>query len=201
MTTTYNILAATNATFRWTRDLSQLAAVYNIQASIIRMQARLMATTADPPVYEWVSSNSSGGTITFDPVTGLCVFAAPQSAMAAMPARLVHDCRLELANGAIVPVFSGRLTFNQGVTRTSSDSTHAGVTGLLDTVVVDNESSSTPAVVPVSTAAAVMAAIPSLPQAQRAALAQALLSALPAADVSAAGVASVNSSGYLVIAS
>ena len=126
MTTTYNLRAATNVSFRLTLDLSSLSGVYDIAASVIRMQARMTAASADPPVYEWCSSNSQGGLVSFDAASSLCIFSAPESAMEQMPDRLVHDCRLELTSGAVIPLFAGRLVFVRGITRTASASTTDG---------------------------------------------------------------------------
>ena len=52
MTATFNLRASNNATFQWTRDLSQFAAVYNLAAATIRMQARPSPYAPDPPAYE-----------------------------------------------------------------------------------------------------------------------------------------------------
>src|SRR5271166_1279180 len=103
MTTIFNLRAATNATFRWTRDLSQIAAAYPVASCVIRMQARVTPWDADPPAYQWATGAASGGVVTFDPTTNLCVFAAPESDMAAMTENLVYDCRLELPGGECVP--------------------------------------------------------------------------------------------------
>ncbi len=49
MTTIFNLRAATNATFHWTRDLSQIAAVYAVASGVIRMQARIHARRSRSP--------------------------------------------------------------------------------------------------------------------------------------------------------
>ncbi|PPQ39876.1 hypothetical protein SAMN06265338_101722 [Rhodoblastus acidophilus] len=139
MTIVYNLRASTNVSFRWTRDLSKFQSLYNISASTLRMQARATAASADPPVYEWSSSNTRGGLVSFDAATGLCVFSAPETDMAQMPAHLVYDCRMELPNGAVVPLFAGQITFSQSVTRTSSLSGASGNLALSDTVGVAGE--------------------------------------------------------------
>ncbi|MCW2283384.1 hypothetical protein M2323_001202 [Rhodoblastus acidophilus] len=189
MTTTYNLRASTNATFRWTRDFSALARVYGVAGSTLRMQARLTAFAADPPVYEWCSANISGGMARFDAATGLCVFSAPASDMAQMPPRLVYDCRLELTSGAIVPLFTGRLAFSQGVTRFASDLAATGQVPLGDTVAVDGETSETPTVLPVAMTAAV-SAIQSSVQAAAASAAGAADRAAAAAQSAAAAAQS-----------
>jgi hypothetical protein len=153
MTLTFNLRASTNVTFHFTRDFSNLAGVYDIAAATIRMQARLSPFAPDPPIYEWSSVNANGGRVSFDSITGLGVFSAPEADMAQMPPHLVYDCRLELTNGAIVPLFSGRLAFTQGVTRTGSDSTSTGVSGLADTVTVDGEGANAPTPLPLSLSA------------------------------------------------
>jgi len=107
MTTIFNLRAATNATFHWTRDLSQIAAVYAVASGVIRMQARITPAAADPPAYQWVTGASSGGVITFDPASNLCVFAAPESDMAGMTGTMAYDCRLELPGGECLPLFAG----------------------------------------------------------------------------------------------
>jgi len=158
MTTIFNLRAATNATFRWTRDLSNLAKVYDIASSTIRMQARLTALADDPPIYEWCSHNASGGLASFDPATGLCVFSAPAADMARMPAGLIYDCLLELIGGAIVPLFSGRMAFTRGVTRSALDASETGGSRIDDTVVVDGEVFGGPSASPATTMASHFAA-------------------------------------------
>jgi hypothetical protein len=150
MTTTYNLRAATNVSFRLTIDLTSFSGVYDIAASIIRMQARMTAASADPPVYEWCSSNSQGGLASFNATSNLCIFSAPESAMEPMPHRLVYDCRLELTSGAIIPLFAGRLVFVRGITRIPSASTADGNLGLTDTVTVDWQASNAPTPLPLS---------------------------------------------------
>jgi len=159
MTTIFNLRASSNATFHWTRDFSQVAAAYAVASGVIRMQARTTPGAADPPAYQWVSGATSGGVITFDPITNLCVFAAPESDMAAMTGGLAYDCRLELPGGECLPLFSGRIVWMPGVTRIASDATaQTGVSGLGDTVSVDGESSTSPVPLPLSLSAAVTAA-------------------------------------------
>ncbi|MBB4199021.1 hypothetical protein CCR94_08050 [Rhodoblastus sphagnicola] len=153
MTTIYNLRASTNVSFRWTRDLSSLSGVYDVAASIIRMQARVSAGSADPPVYEWCSSNAQGGLASFNAATGLCIFSASETDMEQMPARLVYDCRLELTSGAIIPLFAGRLVFALGVTRTASTSNADGTSVLTDTVTVDGEADNAPAPLPLALSA------------------------------------------------
>jgi hypothetical protein len=159
MTTIFNLRAATNATFHWTRDLSQIAAVYAVASGVIRMQARTTPAAADPPAYQWVTGASSGGVITFDPASNLCVFAAPESDMAGMTGTMAYDCRLELPGGECLPLFAGRIVWTPGVTRATGDaSAQTGVSGLGDTVTVDGESSADPVPLSLSLAAAIAAA-------------------------------------------
>ena len=158
MPTIYNLRAQNNATFRWTRDLSQLALVYNIAGATIRMQARLSAFAPDPPLYEWVSTNSSQGQIQFNAGTNLCVFAAPEEDTAALSGPLVYDCRLEFSGGTSIVIFGGSLVFSEGVTRRSSDLSGAGISGIGDTVTVDGERSTSPTPIPLSLSAAIAAA-------------------------------------------
>jgi hypothetical protein len=159
MTTIFNLRAATNASFRWTRDLSQIAAAYPVASGVIRMQARITPGAADPPTYQWVTAASSGGVVIFDPATNLCVFAAPVSDMAAMTDNLAYDCRLELPGGNCVSLFSGRIRWTPGVTRMPSDATaQAGVSGIGDTVSVDGEAATSPIPLPLSLSAALTAA-------------------------------------------
>ena len=160
MTTIFNLRAATNATFHWTRDFSQIAAAYPVALCVIRMQARISPGAADPPAFQWVTGAGSGGVITFDPATNLCVFAAPESDMAAMTGVTVYDCRLELPGGECVPLFSGRIVWTPGVTRIASDATaQTGVSGIGDTVSVDGEEGTSPVPLPLSLAAALGAAL------------------------------------------
>jgi hypothetical protein len=150
MTTIYNLRASTNVSFRLTIDLSSLSGVYDVASSVIRMQARMTAAAADPPVYEWCSSNSQGGLVSFDPASRRCIFSAPESAMEQMPENLVYDCRLELASGVVIPLFAGQLVFARGITRTASVSTANGNLGLTDTVTVDGTASDAPTPLPLS---------------------------------------------------
>jgi hypothetical protein len=170
MATIYNLRASNNATFRWTRDLSQWAAVYNIATATIRMQARLSPSAASPVVYEWNSNGGAGiGAIPFDAGTNRCVFLAPLSDMGRMSAPLYYDCRLEFENGAALVMFSGRILWTQGLTRVDADSAAVGTSGIGDTVSVDREPSSSPVPLPLSLAAAVVSAQASAAAAQAAA--------------------------------
>ena len=182
MTNIFNLRAATNASFHWTRDFSHLASAYAVASGVIRMQARATPTAADPPAYQWVSGATSGGVAAFDPTTNLCVFAAPKSDMAAMSGSLVYDCRLELPGGECLPLFSGRIVWTPGVTRTASDATaQTGVSGLGDTVSVDGEEDRSPVPLPLSLSVALTAAQAS---------ATASAGSASAAQSSAAGAAS-----------
>ena len=146
------------------------------------MQARATPTAADPPAYQWVTGAASGGVVTFDAITNLCVFAAPEADMAAMAGALAYDCRLELPGGECLPLFSGRIVWTPGVTRTAGDATaQTGVSGLGDTVSVDGEAETSPVPLPLSLSAALTAA-----QASATASAGSAL----AAQSSAAGAAS-----------
>ena len=156
--TTYNLRASNNATFRWTRDLTQFAATYVLSAATIRMEARLYPDEPDPPAYTWVTGATSGGLVTFNPATNLAVITAPLSDMAAMPPQLVYDARLEFPGGATVPLFGGQMIFTPGVTRTTNDAAAAGILGIGDTVSVDGETSTSPIPMPLSLSAAIAAA-------------------------------------------
>ena len=158
MTTTFNLRASNNATFRWTRDLSQFAAVYNLAAATIRMQARVSPYAPDPPAYEWASTNGAHGQVLYDPATHLCVFVAPEADMARLQGDLVYDCRLEFSGGASIVIFGGRLCFSPGVTRLPSDLSGTGVAGLGDTVGVEGERGASPVPLPLSLTAAIAAA-------------------------------------------
>ena len=209
--TVYNLRASNNATFRWTRDLSAIAEVYNLATATIRMQARKTATTADPPALEWVTGGSSS-VVSVDPVTNFAVFAASEAVISALSGSMVYDCRLELPGGESLVLFGGRLVLAAGVTRKSTDATtQTGLTGIGDTVTVDGETSSSPVPLPLSLAAALAAVSPAnlvaallaLPPAQLASLAQAILAALPAYSGTGAapvptGQVFVDSSSFLV---
>ena len=127
MPTVYNIRASNNATFQWTRDLSQFAGVYNLSAATIRMQARLSPYAPDPPAYQWVTGATTGGQIAFNATTNLCVFSAPESDMAALSGDIVYDCRLEFAGGESIIVFGGLLRVSEGITRMPADLVDTGV--------------------------------------------------------------------------
>ena len=211
MPTVFNLRASNNATFQWTRDLSAFAAVYNLAAATIRMQARLSAYAPDPPAYEWVSTNSAHGQVQFSALTNLAVFVAPEADTAALSGDFVYDCRLEFPGGASIVIFGGRLTFATGVTRRAADLTGTGVSGIGDTVTVDGERGTSPVPLPLSLAAALAAVTPSailaalmaLPSAQLAPFAQAILAALPAYSGTGAapvptGEVFVDSSSFLV---
>jgi hypothetical protein len=132
-----NLRAANNATFRFSRDLSQIAAAYPVSSGVIRMQARL-SPSAPELIYEWSSDNVSGGVVAFNPATNLAVFAAPECDMAAMQGTLAYDARLELPGGECVPLFYGRIIWTPGVTRIAADgSNEAGVSCAIDTVTID----------------------------------------------------------------
>ena len=181
MTTMYNLRASNNVTFRWTRDFTQIAAVYDVASSVIRMQARTSPYAPDPPSYEWNSENTTGGQIAFNATTNLCVFSAPESDMARMPAQLVYDCRLELPGGAAVPICAGRMVLSPGVTRLANDATtETGVVDLADTVGVEGEVLTSPTPIPLS-----LSAVLSACQASAAA------AAASAASVTPPGLASV----------
>ena len=192
MTTIYNLRASNNATFQWTRDLSLFAAVYNLAAATIRMQARSSPYAPDPPAYEWATSNTAHGQILFNAMTNLCVFAAPEADMARLCGDLVYDCRLEFSGGAAAVIFSGRLHFAEGVTRLSSDLSGLGVSGLGDTVAVEGERGTSPVPLPLSLSAAVAAcqASASASAASAASVAAALAPAALAALLTAGGTAS-----------
>jgi hypothetical protein len=157
MTTVYNLRATNNATFQWTRDLSAFAAVYNLAAATIRMQARTSPYAPDPAAYEWCSTNTAHGQILFDATTNLAVFVAPEADMAALAGDLVYDCRLEFSGGASAVIFGGRLAVATGVTRLASDLSGVGVSGG-DTVTVDGERGTSPVPLPLSLSAAIAAA-------------------------------------------
>ena len=137
MTTTYNLRAATNVSFRLTIDLSSLSGVYDVAASVIRMQARIAAASADPPVYEWCSSEQPGRSRVLQRHIGPVHLLRAEigDGADAGPTRL--RCKLELTSGAIIPLFAGRLVFVRGITRIPSASTADGNLGLTDTVTVD----------------------------------------------------------------
>ncbi len=157
MLTTYILRASNNATFRWTRDLTEMAAVYNIAAATIRMQARVEAGAPDPPAYSWQSTNTAGGQIAFNAVTNLCVFEAPLADMARMQGEYVYDCRLEFSGGDAIVIFGGRIRFSGGVSRTSGDTAAVGVSGIGDTVSVDGESGTLPVPLPLSLSSVLVA--------------------------------------------
>jgi hypothetical protein len=181
MATIYNLRGANNAAFHWTRDFSQLAAVYNLAGATIRMQARTSPYAPGPPAYEWNSTNVVGGQVDYSDLTNLCVFSAPESDMARIPAHLVYDCRLELPGGAVAPIFAGRMIFAPGVTRLSADATlETGVFGLGDTVTVDGEVSTSPTPIPLSLSAALSAA-----------QASAASAAAAAASITPSGIAAI----------
>jgi hypothetical protein len=164
--TTFNLRASGNATFHWTRDLSQWAAIYDISSATIRMQARTSPYQPGPPAYEWVTGASIGGVVLFDPSTDLCTISAPESDMGRMPAALCYDCRLELPGGEYVVMFSGAIAFSPGVTHDANDDSNAGVSPIGDTVMVDGEVSTSPVPLPLSLSAAVAAAQAAAAQAE-----------------------------------
>jgi hypothetical protein len=228
MTTIFNLRASNNSTFRWTRDLSQWATVYNIDAATIRMQARLSPMASSPVVYEWSSNAAPGsGSIPFDAGTNLCVFLAPLSDMGRMSKPLYYDCRLEFEIGTAVVMFSGRILWTPGLTRADSDGAAIGTSGIGDTVSVDGESSGAPVPLPLSLTGAVAAAaasasaaatlvasisastlaaqIAALPKPERAALFQALIGSAEIYSGSGpapvpTGEAFINDSNFVVVA-
>jgi hypothetical protein len=150
MLTTYILRASNNATFHWTRDLTQFASVYNIATATIRMQVRSSPYSPDPPAYQWLSTASADGQVVFNPTSNLCVFVAPEADMARMQGDYFYDCRLEFSGGEAIVIFGGRIRFSGGVTRTFGDTAATGVSGLGDTVSVDGESGTSPVPLPLS---------------------------------------------------
>lgn len=200
----YNLRARANATFRLTRDFSQVAAIYNMLLSTIRMTARRVAGGYD--VYSWIW--------VYDPVSGYATAVAPETDMAALGAgSLVYDCVLETVGG-VVPLFSGYLTLVPGVTSPQSGMLGTAIAG--DTVTVDGETTSSSGVVGISitdvltacnnavvaaasvTASGLAAQIAALSSSERNTLFQALAAAAPDATFAATGVASVTPSGFFV---
>ena len=157
MTTTFNLRASNNATFQWTRDLSAFAAVYNLAAATIRMQARVSPYAPDPPAYEWASGNSAHGQVLFNSTTNLAVFVAPEADLARLAGDYVYDCRLEFSGGAAAVIFGGRLRVAEGVTRLTADLSGTGVSGLGDTVEVEGERGTSPVPLPLSPSAVLAA--------------------------------------------
>jgi len=153
LTAIFNLRASNNATFRWTRDLTQWVALYDLASARIRMQARISPYAADPPALEWVTGAGSGGLATFSPATNLIVFTAPLAAMAPLSGVYYHDCRLEMSDGSTMVLFSGRLTVSAGITRAVGDLSSSG-TQIGDSVAVDGETALTPAAVPAPMAGA-----------------------------------------------
>jgi hypothetical protein len=227
MTTDYNLRASNNSTFRWTRDLSQWAAIYNIDAATIRMQARLSPLASSPVRYEWNSNGDKGGAIAWNINPNIALFLAPLSDMGGMSKPLYYDCRLEFENGASVVMFSGRIVWTQGITRASADGAAIGTSGIGDTVSVDGEISSAPVPLPLSLTAAVGSAqaaaaaaqasaasitasnfvtqIVALPKAERAVLFQALIASAEVYSGSGpapvpTGEGFINDSNYVVVA-
>ena len=158
MTTIYNLRASNNSTFQWTRDLSEFATTYDLAAVTFRMHARTTAAAPDPPAYEWVSTNTAGGQISFNPVTNLAVFTAPESGISALSGDYAYDCRLETLSGAAVVLFGGMLSVSVGVTREMADKLMSGVLVTGDTVTVDGERTISPVPLPLELSAAIAAA-------------------------------------------
>lgn len=151
----YTLRATTNQTFRLTRDLSRfVTAGYNLSTATIRMQIRSDAY-ASLVMYEWSTANSR---VSFDPVTNLAVFVAPESAMLSLAGRYAVDARAELPGGETITLFSGTLQILTGVTRLTSDSSMTGTTGIGDTVLVVGEADPAPVPLPLALTAAVSSA-------------------------------------------
>lgn len=198
--TVYNLRASNNATFRWTRDLTQFATTYSLASATIRMAARLYPEAPDPPAYEWCSTNTTGGQITVNSATNLAVFSAPESDMAALGGDLVYDCRLEFAGGVAQVIFGGRLTVAEGITRCAAGLAGSGVSGVGDTVTVDGERAASQVPLPLSLTAAIAAAqgaalTPAALLAAIAAFTPAQITALQAIIGAAAGGGTSTSSG------
>ena len=151
----YTLRATTNQTFRLTRDLSRfVTAGYDLSTATIRMQIRSDAY-ASLVMYEWSTANSR---VSFDPVTHLAVFVAPESAMLSLAGRYAVDARAELPGGEAITLFSGTLQILTGVTRLTSDSSMTGTTGIGDTVLVVGEADPAPVPLPLALTAAVSSA-------------------------------------------
>ena len=137
MSTVRNLRVSNNETFQWSPDLSLYASLYTMSTATIRMQIRSAPTDPDPPVFEWLSTSSSGGRAVFDPASGRCALLAPESSSALWRGRYSYDVRLELPSGGSTVIFSGWLEVAEGVTRSAADSSGAEVYGPCDTVTVD----------------------------------------------------------------
>ena len=132
-----NLRVSNNETFQWSPDLSFWAALYTMSAVTVRMQIRSAPTDPDPPVFEWLSTNTSGGRVVFDPASGRCAFLAPETISRLWRGRYSYDVRLELLSGGSSVIFSGWLEVADGVTRSPGDASGAEVYGPCDTVTVD----------------------------------------------------------------
>jgi len=114
MTTIFNLRAATQ------RDLSLDARSIADRGCLCGGLGRHSdagahhARRSRSPGLSMVTGASSGGVITFDPASNLCVFAAPESDMAGMTGTMAYDCRLELPGGECLPLFAGRIVWTPG---------------------------------------------------------------------------------------
>jgi hypothetical protein len=165
----YLLNISTNVPFRWTRDLSAFAAVYNIAAGVIRFQARKTPGAPDPAAYQWATGASAQGTVAFDPVSKQAVFSAPLADMATMQYPLKGDCRLELPGAGPILLFRAELRFLPAVTRLPADASSAAIGAIGDTVKVWGEDDRSPVPMPLSLSAALASAMAQVEAATQAA--------------------------------
>lgn len=128
---TYKLTGSNNEVWRFTRDLSSWAAVYDLSTAVVEME--FYAPGGSSPA---LTLSTGDGSITIDPTTHIAIFAKPVSDIADLLGEYRGDCRLTLPNTASVDMFKATLTMKRGFTRDAVDDTSTAVTGPGDTVTV-----------------------------------------------------------------
>ena len=104
--------------FRLTLDLSSWGALgVSLAPATIRLQARdSFAAWTDPVALEFATG--AANPVTFDPLTGITVFAAPATATAGLVGVYKIAARAEFATFEL-PLFAGSITFIAGVSNSN----------------------------------------------------------------------------------
>lgn len=109
----FAILAPAGGGFRITLDLSAWGAVgVSLAKATIRLQAWRAGSPPPPALLEFATNG--GNPVTFDPVTGLAVFAAPATAVTGLSGLYQMAARAEYPAFEL-PLFHGSIKFIAGI--------------------------------------------------------------------------------------
>lgn len=140
---TFSLRAWANSTYRWSRDISAYALLFDLPNCVIRMQLRQGPFL--PVIYEW----ATGGSGSFPNSSavysaGTIIFSAPVEDVRNFSGKYQFDIRIETATGAPVVIASGEEIFEKGITRITADNTENSITGIPDTVETIGDPALTP---------------------------------------------------------